>query len=99
MIPPCLVVDAKCEAIMVDLDDDGNAELLIFDPHGRAAAFKATADERWILLGPVPNLNCPGVHEALRDGKFQLAQPQFKELAVNQQRLRIGPEPGPPRCQ
>jgi hypothetical protein len=87
--PRCLIADARCEAIMVDLDDDGNAELLIFDPRGVATAFKGTADERWVMLGPVQNSNCPGIREALREGKFQLVQPQFKELAVNQQRLRI----------
>jgi hypothetical protein len=90
MFPRCLIADtAKCEAIMIDLDDDGKAELLIFDPSRDSAAFKGTADERWVLLGPVQNLYCPGIREAVREGKFQLVQPQFKELAVNKQRLRI----------
>src|SRR5262249_33702696 len=91
-IPRCLIADAKCEAIMYDLDDDGTAELLIFSiPAGPAVAFKASTDERWVMLGTVNNSRCTGVREALREGKFQLAQPQFKELAVNQQRLRIEP--------
>jgi len=104
-IPRCLTADTKCEAIIIDLDDDGNAEVLLFSVRGfarggdEAAAFQATADERWVALGPLHNFDCTGVREALREGKFQLVQPQFKELAVNQQRLRIGPEPGPPRCQ
>ena len=91
-IPRCLIADAKCEAIMYDLDDDGTAELLIFSvPAGPAFAFKAAADERWVVIGTVTNLYCAGVREGLRDGKFELAQPQFKEVAVNQQRLRIVP--------
>jgi hypothetical protein len=66
--------------------------VLIFSiPAGPAAAFKASADERWVMLGTVNNSQCAGVREALRDGKFQLTQPQFKELTVNHQRLRIEP--------
>src|SRR5262249_42906326 len=91
-IPRCLIADAKCEAIISDLDDDGTAEVLIFSiPAGTAVAFKASTDERWVMLGTVNNSHCAGVREALREGKFELAQSQFKELAVNQQRLRIEP--------
>lgn len=90
LLPRCLIIDAKCEVIMSDLDDDGVPELLILSiPTGPAAAFKAAGDERWILLGSVTNVHCPGVREALRDGRFQSAPPLFKELVANQLRLRV----------
>jgi len=90
-LPFCLLQNFKCEAILADLDDDGNAEVLLYAPFGPASAFKVTADERWVIVGQMSNLGCAGVREALRDGNFQLSQAVLKELAVNQQRLPIVP--------
>src|SRR6202030_3363439 len=57
----CLRADAKCEAILVDLDGDGTAEILLFTtPTGAAAAFQSTADGKWAFLGPLANAHCAG---------------------------------------
>ena len=48
-------------------------------------------DEKWGLLGYVGNANCRGVREALTNGNFELATPQFKELQVAGQRLLLLP--------
>jgi hypothetical protein len=93
-LPRCLVADIQCEAIVTDLDDDGQPEVLLFNlPTGAAAAFKkGAADQSWSYLGIVANANCAGVRDALRAGNFEITQPTLKEIAVNNQRLRVTPE-------
>ena len=89
-LPRCLIADAKCEAILVDLDGDGAPEILLFEaPIGPAAAFKLAADGKWLLLGSLANSHCDGVRDALRAGKFEMAAPLLKELDVAGQRVRI----------
>lgn len=93
LLPPCLNADAKCEAILVDLDGDGAPEILLFTvPTGVAAAFKLAADGNWRFLGSVTNAHCAGVRDALRAGKFETAEPLLKELEVAGQRVRINRE-------
>lgn len=96
MLPPCLNADAKCEAILVDLDGDGAPEILLFTaPAGVAAAFKLAADGNWRFLGSVTNSHCAGVRVALRAGKFETAAPLLKELDVAGTRVRINTECSP----
>lgn len=88
--PLCLTGNFKCEAILLDLDGDGTLEVVLFGTTtGQAMAFKAAADGAWVSLGYVSNIQCPGVREALRAGKFEAVQPAFKEIEVNGQRLRV----------
>jgi len=90
MLPRCLVASAKCEAVLADLDGDGQPEILLFSqPFGAAAAFKSGAGGDWEFLGPIANVNCPGVRDALRAGHFETAQPLLKEIDVSGQRLRV----------
>jgi hypothetical protein len=90
LLPQCLVAAAKCEAILTDIDGDGRPEILLFSvPGGPAAAFKSNAAEDWEFLGRIANAACPGVRDALRAGHFEMAQPAFKELEADGQRLRI----------
>ena len=96
LLPPCLTADAKCEAILVDLDGDGAPEILLFTaPTGVAAAFKLAADGNWRFLGSVSNAHCAGVRVALRAGKFETAAPLLKELDVAGTRVRINTECSP----
>jgi Domain of unknown function (DUF4153) len=90
LLPRCLTADAKCEAILVDLDGDGTAEILLFTtPTGAAAAFQSTADGKWAFLGPLANAHCAGVRDALRAGKFEMVAALFKEIEVSGQRVRV----------
>jgi hypothetical protein len=93
-LPRCLVADVQCEAIVADLDGDGQPEVLLFNlPTGAAAAFKkGAADQTWSYLGVVANANCAGVRDALKAGSFEITQPTLKEIAVNSERLRVTPE-------
>jgi Domain of unknown function (DUF4153) len=90
-LPNCLFSDMRCEAILTDLDGDGEPEILLFNlPTGVAAAFKkALADETWSYFGSVSNANCPGVRDALHAGHFETTQPALREISANGQRLRI----------
>jgi len=99
-LPNCLISDLQCEAILTDLDGDGQPEILLFNsPTGTAAAFKKrAADESWNYLGNVANANCPGVRDALRADHFEIVEPTLKEITAKGQRLRIStdcvPAPG-----
>jgi hypothetical protein len=88
-LPRCLIAAAKCDAVMVDLDGDGQPEILLFNQPGTAAAFKAEADNSWKLLGTISNTFCRGVQEALRAGQFELVEPGLKDIEVAGQRLHV----------
>jgi hypothetical protein len=90
-LPNCLVSDIRCDAILTDLDGDGQPEILLLNrPTGVAAAFKkGLADTSWIYLGAVTNADCFGVRNALLAGQFETAQPAFKDIIANGQRLFI----------
>ena len=90
--PRCLTARtrANCEAVMLDIDGDGKAEILLFS-RPMALAFKETGGT-WNLLGNVENADCKGVIEALRDGKFEFAAPETNEIKVAGQRLHVRSE-------
>jgi hypothetical protein len=90
-LPNCLVSDIRCDAILTDLDGDGQPEILLLNrPTGVAAAFKkGLADTSWTYLGAVANADCYGVRNALLAGQFETAQPAFKDITANGQRLFI----------
>jgi hypothetical protein len=91
-LPNCLYSDFQCDAILTDLDGDGQPEILLFSNPGvggTAAFKKRLADGAWTHLGIVVNANCPGVRDALRAGQFETAQPTLKEITANGQRLFV----------
>jgi hypothetical protein len=87
--PRCLTARtrANCEAVMLDIDRDGKAEILLFS-RPMALAFKE-ANGTWNLLGNIENADCKGVIEALREGKFEFMAPEANELKVAGQRLHV----------
>jgi hypothetical protein len=96
-LPRCLTANAKCEAILADLDGDGTPEILLFTaPTGPAVAFHSIADGKWAFLGAIANANCAGIREALRARMFETVAPLLKEIEVNGQRLRVTSECAPP---
>ena len=92
-IPRCLKVKgAACEAVMLDLDGDGMPEILVFGQPS-AVAFKETAST-WNVLGTIENAFCPGVIEAFRDGKFEIAERNLPDVRAAGQRLYVKNECG-----
>jgi Domain of unknown function (DUF4153) len=99
-LPRCLTTaGARCKAILIDLDGDGSAEILLFDLSGRAGgltagAFKAGPNRSWAWLGPIPNVHCAAVLDALEAGQFQAVEPQLKDIDASGIRLRVSSERG-----
>lgn len=97
LLPRCLVEDALCDAMLTDLDGDGQPEILLFStPSGSAGAFKGRGGDEWLFLGNLTNAHCPGVREALRAGRFETEAPPLKDLAVAGERLRVTTACAPP---
>jgi hypothetical protein len=98
-LPRCLVVtDARCEAVLLDLDGDGGAEVLLFalpDSRGATttAVFKAAAGETWTWLGSIANVQCSGAREALMSGQVRQVEAKFKDIEAGGVRLRIAERP------
>jgi len=94
-IPQCLTRDYTCEAVLVDLDGDGQLEILLFGSSSRISsrwfgdsAFKV-GPKGWTRLGWIENLHCHGLRDALRQGRFELVPPVMKDVEANGHRLQI----------
>lgn len=89
-LPPCLTVDARCDAALVDLDGDGTAEVLLFDNRAyESGAFKSEPDGSWIWIGAIMGMHCHGAREALAAGQLKPVEPQLKDIEANGVRLRV----------
>ncbi len=77
-------------------------EILLFDLSRHrggltSGAFKAGSDATWTWLGPIPNVHCALVLDALETGQFRVVEPRMKDIEVNGVRLRVSAERGCPR--
>jgi hypothetical protein len=82
----CLTtVGAKCDAFFVDLDGDGNEEVILAygGAYLEATAYKALPDNSWTAIATMRSY-CKGVLEALRAGKIGLVPPEepLRDLIV-----------------
>jgi len=92
-LPGCLIGVLKCEAAFIDLDGDGNEEILLFQsPGGRASAFKLAKDNQWILLGQLNNTHCRGLRDNLTKGTVEAVAPPLKEVLIAGRRLQVVPD-------
>ena len=90
-VPGCLLRNMSCEAYLVDLDGDGRDEVLVFSVGSPGVALQSSDSDHWAILGPINNVNCPGVRDALRRGNIEVATPKFKEIVVAGQPLTLTP--------
>jgi hypothetical protein len=89
--PRCMTADAKCDAVLIDLDGDGKDEILLFvTPTGTGSAFKQQDDKSWRYIGNISNTYCPGFRDGLAKGEIELAPPGFRDIQVGNQRVSIG---------
>lgn len=89
-LPRCMTADAKCDAVLIDLDGDGKDEILLFVvPAGSGSAFKQQDDGSWHYVGNVSNTFCPGFRDGLAKGEVELAPPVFRDIQVGSQRASI----------
>jgi hypothetical protein len=90
LLPRCLWANAKCEALLIDLDGDGSQEVVLFSqPIGPAGVFRHTDAEGWQFVGSLSNVYCAGVRDGLRAGRFAVERPRLNDLVVNGERLRL----------
>ncbi len=90
-LPSCLIqATAKCDALLMDLTDDGRPEILIIDPPGIVVVFAQEADGKWATAGQIQQkLGCGDVRQALKAGDVEPLQPRFKDLEAAGERLQI----------
>ena len=90
---------AGCEARMLDLDRDGEAEVVVAARRA-ISVFKREADGRWFEWAEYMPPSCQrgsiDVADALRGGRFETAQPAFPDLVLNGTRFRH--QEGSPEC-
>lgn len=97
-VPPCLTTPAlSCDAWMLDLDRDGAGEILLVygtDARWWAAVMKQQG-EGWTAAASFASPACRGTLEALRSGRFTLADPLpgWRDLLVAGMRLSAQPAP------
>jgi hypothetical protein len=88
---PCLRGTGHCDAFLIDMDGDGAPEIVLAGI-GWIAVLRNTAEDRWVFAGNLPLGRCAGVVEALRQGRFALVAPTWRDLEVDGRRLRFRAE-------
>lgn len=91
----------RCDAILVDLNGDGTEEIvLLVTPTRASVVLRVGADGRWATFGVLPQIaTCPGMIEALREGRFRRLPAEWSDLEIDGRRLRVGAaSEGPVSC-
>jgi hypothetical protein len=87
--PRCLTQHVKCDAVMLDIDGDGVAEILLSEPPLSAFVIYKETGGKWLLFGDLQGSLCAGVREALLAGKFELVTPDIKEIVAAGEKLQV----------
>jgi hypothetical protein len=90
-VPNCLKSgDTSCEAVLLDLDGDGRLDVLLIETEypNRVTAYHETSGS-WAYWGQMNGARCPGVLEALRTGRFDLAPAPPRDVVANGHHLRL----------
>jgi hypothetical protein len=91
-VPRCLTsADVTCTALILDLDDDGKAEVVLVDERSgdRAVVFGQASSGAWQRLGAFQGGQCAGALKALRSGDFEIAPAIAPDIVANGRRLRF----------
>lgn len=102
--PQCLKQrDSKCNAYLLDLNNDGKAEILLKNAEGlgRLVVFTQQTDGLWKGVGTMTgaNLGCKELLQALEQGRYRNIPPQFQDLEILGRRLYIEQWPvSPVKC-
>lgn len=94
--PKCLLSASKCDAVLLDLNDNGEQQLLLIeqDSMARVMIFTQTPGGDWELAGQL-NLEYgtrQEAIEALRNRTFKTLKPRLPDLEVGGRRLQFYPE-------
>jgi len=92
-VSDCLrLADAKCDAILLDLDGDGRNEIFITDNIGQggiAELYREDANGHWTRAGQTIIPTCAKVADGLRNGQFTLAAPLYRDVALGEVVLQV----------
>jgi hypothetical protein len=91
----CLQLAAGCAVWLGDLDGDARDELLVFANGWSGAVFVQTGQtsEGWRRAGSFNVPGAKGRFDAAELGSAQVVQPQWKDLEIQGQRLRVQVQP------
>lgn len=88
-VPSCLTVaELTCEADLVDLDGDGNPEVIVIngdEGYWWGTVMRQDAGGQWTPFATLPSPHCQGDLEALRTGRFTLVPrptPVWRDIRI-----------------
>lgn len=96
-LPECLKLqNHHCNAYMIDMNGDGNAEILLRDDnrYGTITLFALNAtNKKWEPAGEIRGAltRCKDVEQAFAAGTSRLVDPVYKDIEIAGNRLRIEP--------
>jgi hypothetical protein len=96
-LPSCLrMTQVHCDAFVLDLDDDGRAEIVIVPNDGLGnPVFAQEPDGSWKEVGKLDaGAKCAAVLQALKSGKYLLIPPapqRFRDIEAGGQRVTVEP--------
>jgi hypothetical protein len=91
VVVSCLTqASARCDAFLADIYGDSRSEIILVDAGSTylsATIYAWQASGKWKAIGTF-NGSCPGMVEALRAGKMQVAAPELRDVTIDGVRLR-----------
>ncbi|MDP1736319.1 MAG: DUF4153 domain-containing protein [Caulobacter sp.] len=84
----CRQTRSDCDAVFVDLDGDGHEEIVLRRRDG-ATVYERRADNGWAVVGTANGFRCDGAVQALREGRFKLVAPRWRDFEINGLRVHI----------
>jgi hypothetical protein len=102
--PACLQNGSACEIFVVPYGKDAQEAIIVrsismrpgqpagYPGAATAVLFQRDATGKWIRLGSLPRMNCPGVAAALQNGNLASVPPVHDDLMVAGMRLEFSPE-------
>lgn len=94
-IPDCLrQADKRCDAYLLDMNDDGHADILIgeVEPNRQLILFSTDVQGQWRSVGAMDiGYGCKQVPQALKDGQYRAVVPSFRDLEAGGRRLHLQP--------
>jgi hypothetical protein len=85
---PLKCLSSVCDAYLVDIDHDGEPELLMRS-EANIAVFKRAQDGSWAVIGHVGLASCDDEDQALQAGRVKPVDPSLSDLDIGGRRYRI----------
>lgn len=98
-LPECLSEPGVvCEAVLLQLDEDEGAEVLLTqeEPSSKAVLFDQDTAGQWRVVSVLPDelVECEEARKRLRQGQFRYVPPRYKDLRLGDWVIEVLPENG-----